>query len=164
MTPWGSFLAKSTDKRLDELLELSSEELVRLWTAQFGVAPRFRVRRDFMIRCLAYRMQEEEHGALAPATRKRLRQLASRLLTTPSALLVDVPIAKPGTRLVRQWRGEAHSVTVADKGYLYRGKRYASLSIIARQITGTRWSGPAFFGLKAPRSETSKRQSAQAQV
>jgi hypothetical protein len=62
--------------------------------------------------------------------------------------LVIAPRIKLGTRLVRQWQGETHEVTLLDSGYAYRGQRYASLSEIARFITGTRWSGPLFFGLK----------------
>ncbi len=58
------------------------------------------------------------------------------------------PRIKPGTRLVRVWQGSLHEVTVLDAGFSYRGQTYASLSVIARQITGTRWSGPQFFGLK----------------
>ena len=66
--------------------------------------------------------------------------------TENSALLT--PQLKPGTKLLRQFQGEMHEVLVADEGFEYRGKRYESLSEIARQITGTRWSGPLFFGLK----------------
>jgi hypothetical protein len=58
------------------------------------------------------------------------------------------PKIKPGTRLVRGWRGDTHVVTVLEEGFEYRDKRYGSLSEIARLVTGTRWSGPAFFGLK----------------
>ena len=53
----------------------------------------------------------------------------------------------PGTRLVRDWHGETHTVTVRDRGYEWRGQTYRSLSLVAREITGTNWSGPRFFGL-----------------
>ena len=62
------------------------------------------------------------------------------------------PNLKPGTRLIREWEGEAHEVTVLEKGFRWRGQKYASLSPIAREITGTRWSGPRFFGLKSSSS------------
>lgn len=58
---------------------------------------------------------------------------------------------KPGTRLIRQWEGQTHHVTVGEAGFEYNGERYKSLSVIARLITGTRWSGPLFFGLKGLR-------------
>ena len=134
-----------------------------LWAEQFGALPRFHARRDFLVRCLAYRLQEQAFGALATATRKRLRKLAIELPTTPAAVLTDAPLAKPGTRLIRQWGGEAHTVTLADKGYIYRGQRYQSLSVIARLITGTRWSGPAFFGLKASKPGASKQRASGSQ-
>lgn len=67
------------------------------------------------------------------------------------------PTIHPGTRLLRQWRGDTHEVVVADSGYEYRGATYHSLSEIARKITGTRWSGPAFFGLNSARSVPGRR-------
>jgi hypothetical protein len=102
---------------------------------------------------LAYRIQELEHGGLSTKTRNRLRQLAKAFESNPEC---PMPIAiriKPGTRLIRQWQGKTHEVTVAESSYEYRGARYSSLSEIARLITGTRWSGPLFFGLKKNRSK-----------
>ena len=104
--------------------------------------------RGLLIRFLAYRIQEQACGGLSPATRKRLRELARRFGADPSAAIVAAPPIKPGTRLLRDWRGQSHRATVLEKGYEYAGKRYESLSQIARLITGTRWSGPLFFGLK----------------
>jgi hypothetical protein len=66
----------------------------------------------------------------------------------PNTEISEAPQIKAGTRLIRDWRGQAHRVTVLENGYEYAGKRYSSLSQIARLITGTRWSGPLFFGLK----------------
>lgn len=107
-----------------------------------------RLRRQLLIPMLAYRMQERAYGGLKPATLKRLHKLAQVVDRDPSAALTDAPRIRPGTCLIRVWRGEKHEVLVDDSGYEYRGKRFASLSQIARQITGTRWSGPLFFGLR----------------
>jgi hypothetical protein len=93
-------------------------------------------------------MQEEAYGGLSPATRRRLAELARKFETNPNAELSGAPRIKPGTRLIRDWRGQSNRVTVLEKGYEYAGKRYSSLSQIARLITGTRWSGPLFFGLR----------------
>jgi hypothetical protein len=152
-------------QRLDRLQHLPFDELQALWSECFGAHPRFRTRRDFLARCLAYRLQEQMFGALTTATRKRLRKLAEQIRITPAAAVISAPLAKPGTRLIRQWRGEVHIVTLTDKGYLYRGKRHHSLSEIARLITGTRWSGPAFFGLKisAPTRRASARRGRRAE-
>ena len=106
-----------------------------------------------MARVLAYRLQEVAFGGLKPATRRRLQQIAKALAADPRASIVDSPSIKPGTRLVREWKGRPHTVTVVEDGFQYSGKRYSSLSEIARLITGTRWSGPLFFGLKTSRSK-----------
>jgi hypothetical protein len=99
---------------------------------------------------LAYRIQEIAYGGLKPAIRAELRRIAQALKRNPgSSELLIRPRIKPGSRLLRQWRGETHEVFVTDSGYEHRGVRYRSLSEIARKVTGTRWSGPAFFGLKS---------------
>jgi hypothetical protein len=104
-----------------------------------------------MIPLLAYRMQEKAYGGLKLSTRKRLQKLAGELKRDPKAQLPPNQRFKSGTKLVRQWQGKIHEVLVVDEGFNYRNKRYESLSEIAREITGTRWSGPLFFGLKPPR-------------
>ena len=101
-----------------------------------------------MIPILAYRMQEQAFGSLSADSRRRLRHLARVFAADPNARIPSVPGIKPGTRLVRQWQGQVHVVTVEEKGYEYEGTPYQSLSQIAGLITGTRWSGPLFFGLK----------------
>jgi hypothetical protein len=93
-------------------------------------------------------LQEQEFGGLNNAQVRRLRQLASALETNPNATVSSRPPIKPGTRLVREWKQQVHTVEVDAGGYQYKGARYESLSEIARLITGTRWSGPLFFGLK----------------
>jgi hypothetical protein len=112
-----------------------------------------------LVRALGYHIQEKAYGGLRPATRRRLLKLAREIESGAKIALFEAPKIKPGTRLVRGWRGDTHVVTVLEEGLEYRDKRYGSLSEIARLVTGTRWSGPAFFGLKAGsgRSEGSKR-------
>lgn len=127
---------------------MSKPQLLALWTALFKVSPPRKGRRDLLIKFLSYRIQERAHGGLSESTRKRLNELAHKLDTNPRAELSGAPRIKPGTRLIRDWRGHSHSVTVCQNGYEYNGKRYSSLSEVARLITGTRWSGPLFFGLK----------------
>ena len=104
-----------------------------------------------MVRILAYRLQDQAFGSLAPAIRRRLRQIAAEVTSGNANLSAQPQRIKPGTRLLREWQGRKHLVTVAETGFEYQGIRYGSLSEIARQITGTRWSGPLFFGLKAAR-------------
>jgi hypothetical protein len=97
-----------------------------------------------MVPVLAYRIQEKEFGGLSHQARKKLQELA----LTGGIRKRQSDTVRDGTRLVRTWRGDVHSVTVNDSGYVYRGQRYSSLSRIAREITGTQWSGPLFFGTK----------------
>ena len=138
--------------RLALLPSMSKAQLLALWKQLLRIPPPRQVRRDLFVRLLAYRMQEQAYGGLSPATRKRLSDLARKFQTDPNAALSGAPRIKPGTRLIRDWRGQSHRVTVLDNGYEYAGKRYSSLSQVARLITGTRWSGPLFFGLRGTRT------------
>ena len=127
---------------------MSKEDLWELWQEIFKATPSPQLRRPLMVQILAYRIQEEAFGGLSNASRRQLLQLAETLRARPSAQLSDRPGLKPGTRLIRQWNNRVHVVTVKDKSYEYEDSDYGSLSEIARLITGTRWSGPLFFGLK----------------
>lgn len=97
-----------------------------------------------MGRALAYREQEKSLGGLSSSDLKRIKCGATAAANTAS-------VVKPGTWLSRTWHGEVHQVVVLDNGVEYRGERFSSLSAVARRITGTRWSGPRFFGLNSPR-------------
>jgi len=130
------------------LPKMSKAQLLNLWREHFNKIAPSQVRRELLVRILAYKIQEKAFGGLRNTTRRRLRQLADALEANPSAALPNVRRIKPGTRLIRQWQGKTHQVTVGEADYEYSGQRYASLSEIARLITGTRWSGPLFFGLK----------------
>lgn len=134
--------------RLALLPRMSKAQLLALWKQLLRISPPRHIRRDLFIRLLAYQMQEQAYGGLSPATRKRLRELARKFDANPNAELSGVVRIKPGTRLLRDWRGQSHRITVLENGYEYAGKCYPSLSQIARVITGTRWSGPLFFGLR----------------
>ena len=114
--------------------------------------------RDFLIKRLAYRIQELAYGGLSARAEAKLKELIEqedrRLKGKLPVRKGDRPIV--GTRLIREWQGVEHTATVLDDGFEYQGRRYKSLSAIARAVTGTRWNGPAFFGL-ARRNGTSTR-------
>jgi hypothetical protein len=135
---------------LQALARLSSQELRTLWPQWFDRPPPANIHRELLARTLAYRMQERTYGGLCAATRKNLRKLAEAVKANPTNDIIEAPRFTPGSRLIREWRGELHQVTVEAEGFVYRGKRYRSLSVIARNITGTQWSGPSFFGIKKP--------------
>jgi len=137
-------MSDSVEERIASLPRLSTVELRRLWTEVFKTETCPPLRKNLLIPVLAFRLQEQAFGILPPELRKRLRELANK----SSGSTISAPAVKPGTRLVREWRGKSHVVTVAEDGYDFQGCRFQSLSEIARQITGTRWSGPLFFGLR----------------
>jgi hypothetical protein len=99
-----------------------------------------------LIRALANRLQEGIHGRASGALRGRLQTLAEEL-DRDGASFDPGLVLKTGTTLVRQWRGQAHTVLVREDGFEYEGQRYRSLTTIAERITGAHWSGPRFFGL-----------------
>jgi hypothetical protein len=135
-------------KRLAALPQLSKTSLYDLWKQLFKASPSPKLRRDLMIPILAHRLQEQSFGSLGSGARTRLRQLSQAFERDSDSAIPSAPRIKPGTRLVRQWRDQVHLVNVKTNGYEYQGARYQSLSEIARLITGTRWSGPLFFGIK----------------
>jgi len=140
-------MMRNIENRLAELSELSKTALCNLWKEHFGTFPPTQLRRDLMIPILAYRIQEQAFGSLSAKTRNRLHQLAEGFANNSQDVVSLKPTLKPGTRLVREWRDEVHLVNVEANGYEYKGGRYKNLSQIARLITGTRWSGPLFFGI-----------------
>jgi hypothetical protein len=126
---------------LARLERASRDHLAKLWAEYFGVAPPPRTSRSLMIRAVAYKMQEHTLGGLSAATRRLLSEEGIKPARPGRSL-------RPGTVLIREWQGATHHVAVAEQGVLYRGKHYRSLSAVARLITGARWSGPRFFGLR----------------
>jgi hypothetical protein len=148
----------SVGQELAGLSGLSLEELKARWLELKGVPlPKF-MRRGLMTRAVAYAIQEAAFGGLDAATRKRLDVLAAQIVPNGTKPPPRPNRIKPGTRLVREWKGRTHDVMVLEDGFAWKGKRYASLSVIAREITGTRWNGWTFFGLK--QREAAKRAAA----
>jgi hypothetical protein len=143
----------STDSRgslsgeLAALYELNENRLRLEWRRLYRREPP-RLSRDLLMRGVAYRIQEMASGGLSKATRRKLAAFAKQLETEGRlTAIADAPRLRPGARLVREWRGRTHTVTVIDGGFDYAGKTYPSLSKIAEMITGAHWSGPRFFGI-----------------
>jgi hypothetical protein len=138
------------EEEIASLPALSKAELLTRWRERLKQAPPSHLNKPILVPLLAYRLQEQACGRLKPAYKRRLRELAESFdqNSSGSKSISSSARIKPGTRLIRQWDGQTHQVTVAEEGFEYKGERYKSLSEIARLITGTRWSGPLFFGLK----------------
>jgi Protein of unknown function (DUF2924) len=137
-------------QQIATLPSLNKVQLLAIWAENFSKDPPPNLRKELIVPLLAYRMQEREFGGLSLGARHRLREVAASLKTAkPSQERAD-SAPQTGTRLLRMWHGEMHEVIAGGNGYLYRGQTYSSLSKIAREITGTRWSGPLFFGVRKP--------------
>jgi Protein of unknown function (DUF2924) len=132
------------------LSKLGIDELRERWKAMYGKTPSREIGRSFLTRAIAYRLQERAYGGLKPSTRRLLARVAEETATGSSTKKPQSRMAQSGTILIREWQGNAHRVTMLDDGVSFNGKRYRSLSEVAREITGSRWSGPRFFGLRSP--------------
>jgi Protein of unknown function (DUF2924) len=135
------------ERDVASLPTLDTAALRQRWKALFGADPSPHVLRSLMVRAISYRIQESALGGLKPATQRPLdRIVEGRSEAAPER--IPKRRASAGTLLIREWRGVSHRVTVLDNDLVYRKRRYKSLSEVARTITGARWSGPLFFGLK----------------
>lgn len=147
----------------DQLAELTTMPLVQLrsaWRDTFK-SPAPDIGPDLLRRDIACRLQERVHGGLSGATKREIERLGKRVERTGKAGHMHAISLKTGTRLVRSWNGKNYYVLVCDDGFEFEGRHFESLSHIAREITGTHWSGPRFFGLRK-RSEYKPRVSANA--
>ena len=124
------------------LADLDRVNLVARWRAAYGVPPPRKLSRAMLEKALAYEIQCRAFGGLSTATKRALRMVAS----TKGKSTGMRPVSS-GARLVREWNGVVHEVDVAGDDYIWHGETYRSLTAIACRITGTKWSGPRFFGL-----------------
>ena len=138
--------------RVAALKTTPTADLKQQWRELFGKEPP-PFNKAYLQSRLAYRIQELAYGGLKPETRTRLEALGEQLDGGNVVLRRIRADSRPlaGTRLLREWKGIEHAVTVLADGFEWEGRPYQSLSAIARAITGTRWNGWTFFGLKSVR-------------
>jgi hypothetical protein len=140
-------------QELKDLETRGDDELKNRWRGLYGTKPPQKIHRPLLIAAVAHRMQENAMGALKSSVRHHLMQAANDTGSSrPSPGYLSLR-PRAGTVLVRDWGGVTHQAKVLEDGILFRSKRYKSLSEVARVITGTRWSGPLFFGLKSAREQ-----------
>ncbi|WP_041802450.1 DUF2924 domain-containing protein [Micavibrio aeruginosavorus] len=130
-----------------DLSDVSGSELRKMWSDAWGLTPPHKISRPMLERSLLFKRRELAGLGLTPEQQKRLAKLVRAYKRNPESAS-KVPILKPGTRLVRSWKGAQYSVLVKECGFEYQGNLYKSLSEVASIITGTRWNGWVFFGLK----------------
>ncbi len=138
--------ASQLSDHLAVLPTLSLGDLRLEWRRLFRADPP-RLSRDMMMRAIAYRLQEIAHGGRSKTTQRRLMTLTAEFETGGRIAPPPATKIKPGARLVREWHGRTHTISVTANGFEFQGKTYRSLTRIARDITGAQWSGPRFFGL-----------------
>lgn len=126
------------DAQVEALASLDLAALRETWRRRIGAPPAIRSR-DILCRMLAFELQAGAYGGLSAELRQKLRRVGGAAKPKPAL--------QPGTTITREWRGARHVVEVTDQGFAHMGTTYATLSEVARAITGARWSGPRFFGL-----------------
>jgi len=131
---------------MGRLREISRHDLLIEWQRLHRFEAPRHASLDFLMRGIVYKLQEQAHGGLTQAMRRRLRTLVEVRGEEGDRPRARAPLS-PGVRLMREWHGRTHSVLVVEAGFDYQGQTYRSLSEIARVITGAHWSGPRFFGL-----------------
>ena len=137
---------------LAALATMSPAQLRSEWRRVYRASPP-PLTPDLLLRGIAYRLQERVHGSVPPKTVKAIRRLAEQATRIAADPVAKVQV-RSGTRLVRSWNGTTYSVLVTADGFMLGERRFASLSHVARAITGAHWSGPRFFGVKAAKMTT----------
>lgn len=133
---------------------MNHAELRAEWGRLYRAPPPKLVRRDVLELGVAFRLQERALGGLGTSAKRRLADLSGTMQANGKLSRARTTRPRPGARLMRQWGGITHDVTVLEDGFLWRGERWRSLSAIAEAITGTHWSGPRFFGLHGRAKKT----------
>jgi hypothetical protein len=141
------FPAEGLEAEVAGIADMTLVELRALWRERWGDLPAFRSR-EYLGRAMAYRVQADAMGDLGKASRRQLAELAGKFAEDHRFNPTPAVSLKPGSSLVREWGGKRHEVAVTGDGFLYDGVAYGSLSRVAAVITGTKWNGLVFFGMK----------------
>lgn len=134
--------------------DLSLTELRQTWAEAWGMEPHAKIGRTMLIKSLEYKRQERTMGGPRPDPQQRLKALVAAYKRNPRYFDEGVHGLKPGTRLVKTWKEMRHTVLVVKNGFEYKDRIYTSLSEVAFAITGSRWNGWVFFGLKKHNRKT----------
>ena len=134
--------------KLAAISEMAAVELRTEWRRLYRAHPPKRIGRHLLELGVAWKLQERAYGGLSSAMKRRLADMAKTMDEKGGLTKSRAVTLKPGSKLVREWRGATHDVLVLEDGFQWRGQRWRSLSAIAREISGAHWSGPRFFGLQ----------------
>jgi hypothetical protein len=148
--------AREVEAELARLPNMPIVDLRKRYTEVFRAYPPKAFGPDLLRRSIAYRIQEKAYGGLSRSTARLLDQLVKAYSKKPTGRIEIPRRIKPGSVLVREWKGTSHRVMIVADGFAYDGRTFASLSEIATLITGTKWNGPKFFGLRPRKIEVSR--------
>jgi len=140
--------ANDLSAELARLSCLSIDDLKLAWAEIIGGTAPKNARRDYLLRTIAHQLQSKTYGGITKTLYRALIKIADAKSGTVVEAAARTRSLKLGARIYREWKGAVHEVEVIEGGYRFQGATFKSLSVVARLITGTRWSGPAFFGLK----------------
>lgn len=146
-------LSRKGNSMIQELQNLSREELIQKWQQIFKTEPPAQSKTTFLIQHLSWEIQARKYGGLSVTAKKKLKKFAAELAQNKQISIENISTSqnieiKAGTKLIREYQGRKHEVIALEKGFEYNNKTYKSLSSIANEITGTRWNGKVFFGVK----------------
>src|SRR6266481_350909 len=144
----------AVEDELDRLATMPIAQLRVRYRQVFRTDPPKAFGPDLLRRSIAYRIQEKAYGGLSRPAQRLLDQMMKAFAAKPNGKIVLPRRIKPGSVLVREWKGKSHRVMVLAGGFSYDGETYTNLSEIAVLITGTRWNGPRFFGLRSKPDES----------
>lgn len=136
------------EKFLEQLSRAPIKELRERWRLTFRGEPPAAFGPDLLRRSIAYRLQEQRYGGLSASVQRHLNSLVKAFANKPDAHIQLPKRVKSGAILVRLWKKKSYRVMALDEGFAFEGRIFKSLSEVAREITGTRWNGPRFFGLR----------------
>jgi len=147
-------------EQIHKLQDMSIAELKSQWTDLIGSDPPRHAKRSFLTQTIAWELQVKTFGKLKPGIHRQLLQTGRGAGDEkPMVSELASPTLRPGVKLIRVWKGVTHHVLVTEDGFLWQNRSWRSLSVIARGITGTPWSGPVFFGLKKSKTGIGRVQS-----
>ena len=138
---------KTIESEVMGIATLDLESLRTGWRHRWGEPPHYRSR-ELLARAFAHRLQAEASGDLPASVQRHASDLAQRFMADRRFAPEVAKTLLPGSSLIREWQGKRHEVAVVADGFVYQGEKFRSLSRVAHHITGTKWNGPVFFGLK----------------
>lgn len=146
---WPHSCDNELEIKITALQKMPMADLKMEWQALYHTQPPPSIHRVLLIQAISFQYQERLFGGLNAMMKRKLKGLTQQLEDNNQQAFDPGISLKPGARLIREWHGHSYSVTVLETGFEFKEQTYSSLSKIAKEITGTRWSGPRFFGVQS---------------